>query len=256
MEEPRSARADEELFGPLEAQRCSEKVAEAIRSTIVQGRIRPGECLPPERTLADRFRVTRNTVREALRILEQTRLVSIRQGSGIRVRDYLGAAGLEFAAAALTSAGADLRDWMRDIADARAVIGRAMTTYAVARLDPGGIQTIAAAVDAFCEEAGRKSPSVRRLQELDFEIQSRLVRASGNRALMLLHNSIRHVYERVEDLFAPLVRSPQRTADLYRGLIGALGSGERETAVRILDRYFETGKDALLADVPARKEAP
>ncbi|MBW1881260.1 MAG: FadR family transcriptional regulator, partial [Deltaproteobacteria bacterium] len=72
----------DEPFTPIENVRTSERVADAIRRTILSGRFRPGEVLPPERTLAARFDVTRNTVREALRVLEHARLVSIRHGSG------------------------------------------------------------------------------------------------------------------------------------------------------------------------------
>ena len=47
---------------------------------IARGRIEPGERLPSERALAQQFRVSRGSVREAVRILELFGLVTVRRG--------------------------------------------------------------------------------------------------------------------------------------------------------------------------------
>ena len=64
----------------------STKVYEAvvlqIQALIAQGKLLPGEKLPPERELAERFGVGRNSVREAVRQLELLGLVEVRQGEG------------------------------------------------------------------------------------------------------------------------------------------------------------------------------
>ncbi|MGI6550432.1 MAG: FadR/GntR family transcriptional regulator [Syntrophomonadales bacterium] len=78
---------DDYIF-PVDSSRISEKVAEALTRAILDRKLNPGENLPPERKLAQMFNVTRNTVREALRQVEASGLISIRQGSGITVNDY------------------------------------------------------------------------------------------------------------------------------------------------------------------------
>jgi DNA-binding FadR family transcriptional regulator len=248
-------KASATLFDPVRSSRTSERVADAIRRLIVEGRVRPGETLPPERTLAERFRVTRNTVREALRALEHQRLVEIRQGSGIRVRDYRETAGLDLAATLLESAGSDLAAWMCDVAEARAVIGRAILCHAIDRLDERSIREVTAAIDAFVAEAGRSERDVQRLQALDFEIHNALVRCGGNRALLLLHNSLRHVYASVAHLFEPLFGRPDETAALYRKLATALEAGQRARAKRLVHLYFAAGR-ASLADGEGLGEVP
>ena len=199
------SRPTEEWFGPVEPARTSDRVAEAIRRTIVEGKLAPGDVLPPERTLAERFRVTRNTVREALRSLQQARLVSIRQGSGARVLDYLANAGFEFITNVFGSGAAGERRLVADLVEARAVVGCAIYHHAIDHFDPAALPEVAEAVDALENEAGRERPDVRRLQELDFEVQHRLLRGGPNRTFVLLHNSIRHVYARMAHLFEPLV---------------------------------------------------
>lgn len=55
-------------------------IADKIQNLITQGRILPGERLPAERQLAADLRVSRASVREAFRVLEQKGLVEIRLG--------------------------------------------------------------------------------------------------------------------------------------------------------------------------------
>ncbi len=57
-------------------------IAVVLRQEIVEGRYRYGDRLPAERSLAEHFRASRGTVREALRRLEETSLVTRRVGSG------------------------------------------------------------------------------------------------------------------------------------------------------------------------------
>jgi len=65
-----------------------EYVVEQIESAICDGGLVPGERLPPEMKLKEMFDTSRGTVREALRVLEQKGLVSIRTGvkGGARVK--------------------------------------------------------------------------------------------------------------------------------------------------------------------------
>jgi DNA-binding FadR family transcriptional regulator len=59
-----------------------------LRRDILLGRHQPGDRLPPERELATRLGTNRNTLREALRILESENLVRARQGDGTIVLDW------------------------------------------------------------------------------------------------------------------------------------------------------------------------
>jgi GntR family transcriptional regulator len=61
------------------------KVEEALASEIAQGELRPGDQLPSEDQLLDRFGVSRITVRRAIQTLIQPRLVEIRRGHGTYV---------------------------------------------------------------------------------------------------------------------------------------------------------------------------
>ncbi len=59
-----------------------EKVANALQAEIANGAYPAGTQLPTEAELRQRFSVSRHTIREALRILREERLISSRQGAG------------------------------------------------------------------------------------------------------------------------------------------------------------------------------
>ena len=73
------------MFVALEPRRLYRQVAEQIRALIEAGELKPGSRLPPERELAERFAVSRPTVREALIVLEVEGHIQIRMGSGVYI---------------------------------------------------------------------------------------------------------------------------------------------------------------------------
>jgi GntR family transcriptional repressor for pyruvate dehydrogenase complex len=64
------------------AVKTSERVAAAIVADIVAARLKPGDRLPNEAAMVERFGVGRGSLREALRILEVHGLISLRSGPG------------------------------------------------------------------------------------------------------------------------------------------------------------------------------
>lgn len=68
-------------FAPVRTDRTFEVVVQRIRDKLVEGELRPGDKLPPERELAKQLDVSRNVVREALRTLENAGLVRTRKGA-------------------------------------------------------------------------------------------------------------------------------------------------------------------------------
>ena len=68
---PASSPAEPNLFSRVSVGRISEIIVEQIRLLMRQGQLKPGDRLPPERDLCERFGVSRVTVREALRTLDR-----------------------------------------------------------------------------------------------------------------------------------------------------------------------------------------
>jgi GntR family transcriptional repressor for pyruvate dehydrogenase complex len=69
-------------FQKLDRQRLSQLVADQVEEAILGGRFAVGTRLPAEQALAEQFGVSRNVVREALKIVQERGLVEIVNGSG------------------------------------------------------------------------------------------------------------------------------------------------------------------------------
>ena len=69
-------------FEPAVVQKASEEIVSQIQNSILSGKLKPGDALPPERELIRMFARSRPTVREALRVLEMKGLISITGGGG------------------------------------------------------------------------------------------------------------------------------------------------------------------------------
>ena len=72
---------------PVRKIKVYEEVAAQIQRLIAEGRLKPGDRLPPERELAETFAVSRTSVRDAIRVLELMGQLEPRQGEGTVVRD-------------------------------------------------------------------------------------------------------------------------------------------------------------------------
>jgi DNA-binding transcriptional regulator YhcF (GntR family) len=64
----------------------SQQIANKLRAAILTRKLQPGDKLPSQSELAQRYGVARETVKAALRLLDQDRLIVSRQGSGAYVR--------------------------------------------------------------------------------------------------------------------------------------------------------------------------
>lgn len=64
-------------------------VIDQIKALILSGKLAIGDRLPPERDLAQKYHVSRNSVREAMRTLQAIGLLECRQGSGNYIANNL-----------------------------------------------------------------------------------------------------------------------------------------------------------------------
>jgi GntR family transcriptional regulator, transcriptional repressor for pyruvate dehydrogenase complex len=74
--------ASELTFQPARPRRAFDEIVAQVRGMVRSGELQPGDRLPAERVLAEQFGVSRNSVREALRMMEISGLVALRTGAG------------------------------------------------------------------------------------------------------------------------------------------------------------------------------
>jgi GntR family transcriptional repressor for pyruvate dehydrogenase complex len=69
----------------IKPERAAEAVFRHFETLILEGSLRPGEALLPERELAERLKVSRPTLREGLKLLEEHGLLEAEKGKAMRV---------------------------------------------------------------------------------------------------------------------------------------------------------------------------
>ena len=72
----------ESSFEPVSSRRTFEEAVEQIAERIKSGDLHVGDRLPSERELAAMMRISRPTLREAVKVLHESGLVEVRRGSG------------------------------------------------------------------------------------------------------------------------------------------------------------------------------
>jgi len=77
------------MFKKVQTKKVYMKIVEQIRDLIKDGKLRPGDKLPPEYVLAEQFGTSRPSIREALSALEILGIIESRGGKGNFIRDDL-----------------------------------------------------------------------------------------------------------------------------------------------------------------------
>jgi GntR family transcriptional repressor for pyruvate dehydrogenase complex len=73
------------MLTPIKKKRVSDMAIEQINQLLSSGHLKPGDTLPSERKLMEKFKISRVPVREALRVLEMMGVVEVKPGKGIYV---------------------------------------------------------------------------------------------------------------------------------------------------------------------------
>jgi GntR family transcriptional repressor for pyruvate dehydrogenase complex len=120
------------------------EIVDQIKELITEGRIKPGDRLPPERELAELFKASRNSVRDAIRVLEQMGLIESRQGDGTYVRTL----SPEELAEPLALCLLQSRTQMGELWEVRRVLEPALAESAAARITEEELDELESVLDA------------------------------------------------------------------------------------------------------------
>ncbi|MDQ5807334.1 MAG: GntR family transcriptional regulator [Actinomycetota bacterium] len=225
MEQLRRTTASQELFVVL-------------RDEILAGHYAPGEKLPSQRTLAREYGLNATTVREAIKRLEQLRLVEVRHGDAMRVSDWRTASGLDVIAHVLFDATGVNRDTLRALMEAR----RWMLAVAAGLAAERRTEEQAEELRALARVAARE-------QTADFTFFAGLVEAAGNIVFSLILNSVRPIYFEHAALFDGLVTPDQ--AAMYERAAEAVAQRDAEAARAAVAELAERQERALEEELGA-----
>lgn len=219
----------------------SDQVFRGLCEDILCGRYAPGERLPTQRRLAADLGVNMASVREAVKRLEQLRLVEVRHGDAMRVRDWRQHGGLDVIAHVLFRAGGLERETLTAVLEAR----RLMLVEAARLAAERRRDDQAARLRELAARIG-EAPDPEAAQALDFAFFAEVVEAAGNVVFVLILNSIRQLYFENAPLFAALGEEPARAAPLYARAASAIDSGAAARAAGAVERLARSQEQRLM----------
>lgn len=140
----------------------ADNVFRSLRRQILAGEFAAGARLPGERELAAKYKTNRNTLREAVRRLEQSRLVTVRHGQGVTVCDFRRTGTMELLPAFLESAGdiSEIYHVVEDILPARLLVLEFATRMAVRRATRADCQRLQDVTELLIAAFERRDPVV------------------------------------------------------------------------------------------------
>ncbi|MGQ4420106.1 FadR/GntR family transcriptional regulator, partial [Streptomyces sp. SAS_269] len=129
----------------------------------------------------------RHAVREAVKLLQQARLVRVSHGGRTLVQDWRRSAGLDLAMGiAATDAGPSVEDLARDALEMRACVGADAARLCAIRCSEGTAGEIVEAAGRYA----RGGPDLAELGAADIAWWRLVVEGSGNVAYLLAFNSL------------------------------------------------------------------
>ena len=217
----------------------SDQVFRILAEGILSGSYEPGEKLPTQRALAAELGVNMASVREAVKRLEQLRLVEVRHGDAMRVRDWREYGGLDVVAHVLFRAGGVDRSTLEGLLEARRLMLREAARLAAERRSDEQAARLG-------ELAARLSDPGEAAQTLDWAFMSELVDAAGNVVFVLIMNSIRELYFEQADLFKAVVGNAEELAPGYERAASAIARKDADKAATAIDELTRRQEESLL----------
>jgi len=215
------------MLKPIDRAVLSNQVYEQLRDEILDRQYKPGDNLPPERELCEILNVNRSSVREALKRLEQARLIEIRQGGGIKVLDFSLHAGFDLLPWLVMPGGRVDAIAIRSILEFKLIINPEIARYAAMRIQQPELEQVGRIVDEI-DDCGQDD--VDRFQELDLLFHYTMARSSENLTFILLYNSIKDIYELARSFFTEMYMETIRSTGGYRDVYQALCAHDADVA--------------------------
>ena len=246
------ASTPETVFSPIKSPRTFEEVSKRIKKLIFDGIFKPGDKLPPETELAQQFNVGRQSVREALRILELSGFITIQKGGGggAIIKDTISNTISELFLDAFQLEKISIEE----LTIARVEIEKTVLKYAIRNANKSDIRSL--------QENIRKSREKIKNNELvideNIQFHKLLARASKNQLFIIVVEAISTAVKYFLNQLIPdseftdnkkwyddsIIRS-KNTIEFHQHILDAIIANDLEQAVEQLVAHLHEVKDRL-----------
>lgn len=206
-----------------------DELTDRILTHIRDEGLGPGDRLPSNRALSERFLVATPTLREALRRLEATGAVELRHGSGVYVRAGLGR---------LIMANPNRPDLDRstilDLLAARELIEPHLAEAATRNATPAQLGELTAALAQASEALGDDAA----LHEANMRFHRTIARLAGNRPLAQVLDSLMELHDREQRRILTLYGDRDHDHEVHQEILAAVRGRAPVRARRLMSRHL------------------
>jgi len=225
-------------LAPVRRTRVYEEVVAQIQRLIADGRLRAGDRLPPERELAERFDVSRTSVRDAIRVLEFVGLVEPRQGEGTVVRDL----SPEALVTPVASLLARHRSLLADLMDVRKMIEPGLAARAALHAREEDLEKLTQIVTRQRERVASGESAI----EADSEFHYAIATAANNRVVLRVVDVLMGLLKESRERSLQVAGRPERSLAGHQRILQAIRRHDAQAAEGAMRRHLEEIETVVL----------
>ena len=215
-----------------------EQIVNQIQALIDNGRLKHGDQLPPERELATIFKVSRHSVREAIRILEQKRILKSRPGSGTYIILEDESSVVDFLARAINQE----KNTISEIFQFRELLEPQIAGLAAQNAAAEDLSILQDILQRQQKELDDNAAS----KNLDQDFHRAIARATGNSVLLQVVELLDHIFLKSPHTYS---QSPQRNRLSLKGhqeILKAVRNKDPRTARKLMAGHLNAIRELVI----------
>lgn len=232
------------VIGPVRNKRTFEEVSDKLKELIFNGTLTPGQPLPSEHALAQLFQVGRQSIREALRVLEISGFITVKAGTK-------GGAVIE---GTMLSKMADMfldtfklhRVSLQDCMSARRAIEVSILDFVLRNADEADIDRLRENIRSARIHFSNNESTY----EDNIDFHRLLAKASKNYTFCIVMESILVVYAEFRGKTARsktlIKENTRKIIDAHEALVEAIAAKKNDLAVEVLQRDLSFSEEIVL----------
>jgi len=210
-------------YEPIARQKVYEQIAEQLLAQIAGRRLKPGDVLPPERELTQRYGAGRSSVREALRMLQSKGLIESVGNGSFAVAHFRNPLNSSLKLLlSLDEAN------MREIYELRRILECEAAALAAERRSRADLEEMDRAIGDMSAGLGRDRADVYIEGDLRFHLA--VAKASGNRLVLHSMHALRDLLRRALMSIYLIPSSPERSLEQHRLIRAAIAAEDADRA--------------------------
>ena len=224
-------------FEVVRKNKVYEEVAQQIERLILK-KLRPGDKLPSERELAEMLKVSRSSIRDAIRGLELRGLVEPRQGAGTIVRE----SAVEPLANPFANALKRRKEMVSELLDFRKMLEPPLAARAATHASADEILEMEEILQRQEAKQSQGEPAVAE----DAEFHYSVALASGNGVVLKVLDIIMDLLRDTRERSLQVEGRPQKSLAGHRRILAAIKRHDAEGAKSAMRRHIEDVEEIVL----------